>query len=89
MFPFNDPEMLWLNATNIALGVVTIVCLFVVVRALYTEIRVRKQKEAGVRREEAGHKLYVSELGLTMADGGEKVKARRRGKRKVPHIGKN
>ncbi len=73
MFSFNDPETLWLSVTNIALAAVTLICLAVVARAVVMEIRARKKRRAGRVAEEAGHSLYVSELGLTMADGGQKI----------------
>jgi hypothetical protein len=88
MLAFEDPEMLWLNITNLALGVVTLVCVLVVGRAIYRELRARAEKKAVLKREEAGHELYVSELGLTMADGGEKLKSPENEKDKKSESGK-
>lgn len=68
-----DSEVFWLNVTNIALGVATLVFIVavatVVVQAVWKRLRMRAEL-----REEAGHTLYVDDLGLTMADGGKKRK---------------
>lgn len=74
MFNFSDPETLWLNVTNIALGAVTLVCLIVLGRAIILEVVARARKRSVAIAEDAGHSLFVSELGLTMADGGEQMK---------------
>lgn len=88
---WSDPQTLWLNLTNLALGVVTLLALAIVVGAVGWEL-VRKHRRA---REAAGldrewqavvdetspHTLPVPELGLTMADGGVPVKPADRSKR--------
>ncbi|HLP15458.1 MAG TPA: hypothetical protein VK470_04305 [Bacteroidota bacterium] len=74
MLTFTD-ETMWLTITNIALGVVVVVACVVVLRVFAAELfaRVVKSWSASHSRE---HELYVSDLGLTMADGGERVDAK-------------
>lgn len=71
MFDPMDVETFWLNATNIALGIVTFVCLFVVGFVSFREVRERVR--ARVRLTEDDHAFLHTELGLTMADGGERL----------------
>jgi hypothetical protein len=73
MFDLNDPNTFWLNVTNIALGVVTLICCVVVGYGVVQEvlIRVRKRKESHVEVDD--HALLVTDLGITMADGGVRV----------------
>jgi hypothetical protein len=68
---FNDPETLWLNLTNLGLGLVTIVCLAVVGRAIAVDIIVRARNRALAKADD--HAMVVPGLGLTMADGGEPI----------------
>lgn len=77
----------WLNMTNFALGMITILALVVVFGAVGWDLLVRKVHTA---RERGGidvsslddelramlqgsHSLYEPGLGLTMADGGERI----------------
>ena len=80
---WSDPQTFWLNATNLALGVVVLVCLAVVAVALFQEVVRRRAESAALDREMEqlvagyqpdGHAVQVPGLGLTMADGGEPVK---------------
>jgi len=77
---------MWLNITNFALGMVTVVALLVVFFAVGWDLLVRKAGRAPARLDlrnideelqallHAGsHSLSVPGLGLTMADGGERV----------------
>ena len=72
MFDLGDPKALWLNITNIALGLVTLICILVAGTALFQEISVRMRKRVAVPMED-DHALFHPDLGLTMADGGEKM----------------
>lgn len=77
----------WLNMTNFALGIVTVLALVVVLGAVSWDLLVRKvrqPREVGsmdlnkfdedLRAMLRGsHSLTVPGLGLTMADGGERV----------------
>jgi hypothetical protein len=75
---------MWLNITNFALGIVTLVALLVVFSAVGWDLLVRKAGRApqvDLRNVDAdlkallqgSHSLSVPGLGLTMADGGERV----------------
>ncbi|MGO9273407.1 MAG: hypothetical protein ACLQOO_24740 [Terriglobia bacterium] len=74
----------WLNMTNIALGVITVLALLVVLGAVGWDLlarTVRKAREthslgADLRAmlHADSHALSVPGLGLTMADGGERIK---------------
>ncbi|RPI21183.1 MAG: hypothetical protein EHM61_25390 [Acidobacteria bacterium] len=70
MFDFGDPRTVWLNVTNIVLGLVTLACLALVAKALFDELRVRRGSRV-VSPDD--HAYTVDGLGLTMADGGEKI----------------
>jgi len=85
---------MWLNITNFALGLVTLVALVVVFFAVGWDLLVRKVSHApepiDLRNIDedlrallhaGSHSLSVPELGLTMADGGEKVEPRKAGAR--------
>lgn len=75
---------MWLNITNFALGLVTLVALLVVFFAVGWDLLVRKVGRApqvdlsNIDADLQGllqgsHSLSVPGLGLTMADGGERV----------------
>lgn len=76
---------MWLNITNFALGAVTLIALLVVFFAVGRDLLVRKVKSPGrvdLRNIDTdlwlhggSHSLSVPGLGLTMADGGEKIEA--------------
>ena len=79
---WNDPQTLWLNLTNLALGLITVAAVLVVACAVGWELVRKRRKardfgsiDAGLRAMLAGspHALGVPELGLTMADGGEPI----------------
>jgi len=71
VFDFGDPRTVWLNVTNVVLGLVTLACLVLLGRALVYEVRIRRARKA--RGSDSDHVYAVEGLGLTMADGGEKV----------------
>lgn len=75
---------MWLNITNFALGMVTLVALLVVFFAVGWDLLVRKVTrpervdlkniDADLRALLQGsHSLTVPGLGLTMADGGKRI----------------
>lgn len=68
---WSDPQTLWLNITNAVLGIVTIVALAAVLGSVAVEVYGRLKK--GAVKAADSHTLRVSDLGLTMADGGEEV----------------
>jgi hypothetical protein len=70
---WGNPQTLWLNLTNLALGVVTLLAFAILAFAIAQELLARRKKArqlAGMDTE-MRHMLQVPELGLTMADGGE------------------
>ncbi len=71
MLNFTDDTM-WLNVTNIALGVVVLAAIIVVARVFAAELFGRV-KESFAAQHSPAHELYVPGLGLTMADGGESI----------------
>lgn len=81
---WSDPQTLWLNLTNLALGVVTLAAVLVAATAVAREVVVRRRHahDAATLDEEvkalfgAGspHIMPVPGLGLTMADGGVPLK---------------
>jgi len=47
----NDPSTFWLTFTNIAMGVVTLICLFAMVIIIVLEIvRMQRRRRASVKR---------------------------------------
>ncbi len=80
---WSDPQTYWLNVTNIGLGLVTVICFAAVVYAIAREF-VLGPDGRDVADEEAvpgeTHAFHVRDLGLTMADGGEGVSGKNRGK---------
>jgi hypothetical protein len=80
----NDPSTYWLTFTNVALGIVTLVCCIAVGVGIVQEIVAKRRKAAslsGLDREVAdlvsaygdGHAFQIPSLGVTMADGGEET----------------
>jgi hypothetical protein len=75
---------MWLNIANVALGIVTLIALLLVFVAVGWDLLVRKVRaprpdwstvDADLRSllHTGSHSLSVPELGLTMADGGERT----------------
>ena len=73
MTEFMEPETLWLNLTNAALGLVTLICLSVVVYVATKEVLARAARKARIPVAEDTHVFRLEDLGVTMADGGEKI----------------
>ncbi|MGA9405633.1 MAG: hypothetical protein WBW71_00745 [Bacteroidota bacterium] len=71
MFDFNDPNTIWLNVTNIVLGLVTLICCVAVGRGVFQDVRARIRKRVPVKVDD--HVFVIPELGITMADGGERL----------------
>ncbi len=70
MYGADGPETLWLNFTNIALGLVTLVCVIVVLAGVVHELGHRLSHRKSLADD---HAFRTPELGLTMADGGERI----------------
>jgi len=81
---WNDPQTLWLNVTNLALGVVILAAVLMVAGAVGWELVFKHRRERQTADIDAElrsiidaaspHILQVPGLGLTMADGGTPVK---------------
>ncbi|MBA3974642.1 MAG: hypothetical protein C0504_10550 [Candidatus Solibacter sp.] len=70
---------MWLNLTNVGLGVVALVCVVAVAYNIVSELLIRKH----AARTNDSHAMHVPELGWTMADGGEPVGENRPGRKKA------
>jgi hypothetical protein len=75
MFDPSDTEMFWLNVTNISLGLVTLVCIAAVVAVTVRELAMRRSR-VRIPVSSDDHAFALADLGITMADGGEKVDER-------------
>ena len=87
---------MWLNITNFALGLVTLIALLVVFFAVGWDLLVRKvgkTREVNLNNIDAdlkallqggSHSFSVPEFGLTMADGGERIEASKDNTSKKP-----
>ncbi len=73
MFDYSDPELFWLNVTNALLGLVTIACLVAVGYAVGKELVMRFVARHAAAPAVDDHALVVTDLGITMADGGKPV----------------
>ena len=74
MYGADGPDTFWLDFTNIALGLVTLACLVAIVAGVVHEMGDRRRKRA-VRKAalDDDHAFATPGLGLTMADGGERL----------------
>ena len=80
----SDPSTYWLTITNIALGVVTLVCCVAVGFGIVQELARKRKKSAALSRLDNevadlvasfdSHAFNVPGLGVTMADGGEELR---------------
>jgi hypothetical protein len=66
-----DPETLWVNVANIVLGLTTILCIGAVAWGVASELLARARRSWRLASDD--HAYSVPQLGLTMADGGEKL----------------
>lgn len=67
-----DSEILWLNLTNAGLGLATLAGIAALAWAVLRDLREKAKSRAAVHDLDP-HAAFIPELGLTMADGGEKV----------------
>ena len=66
-----EPQTMWLNITNLALGLITLACILVFFWGVAAEIVARTERRAAAAADD--HAFAVPGLGMTMADGGKKV----------------
>jgi hypothetical protein len=80
----SDPSTYWLTITNIGLGVVVLICAIAVGIGILQEVAAKRRKRLEMARLDKevadlvasyrdGHAFDVPGLGITMADGGEKL----------------
>ena len=69
-----DTEILWLNLTNAGLGLATLAGIGVLAWSVLRELGERARSRASSHALDP-HSAFIPELGLTMADGGEKIDA--------------
>ncbi len=72
MFDLSDPKTYWLNITNIGLGLVVLICCVAAGRAFLHDLLGRRSQRADSGLAFDDHTFMEPELGITMADGGEK-----------------
>jgi hypothetical protein len=70
---WTDPQTLWLNVTNLALGIVTLLALLICAGGVAWELMHRGRRAHRMSRMDAELRTVFesAEVGLTMADGGE------------------
>ena len=74
MYGPNGPDAFWLNFTNIALGLVTLACVLAVVGGAASGLQHRFARRALAEKDD--HAFATPGLGVTMADGGERLDER-------------
>ena len=81
----SDPSTYWLTITNVTLGIVVLICFIAVAFSDVQEVAARRRKRAALSEidqelsslfgtDSGGHVFNVPGLGLTMADGGERLR---------------
>ena len=81
----NDPSTYWLTFTNIALGLVVLICCAAVGIGVLQELAAKRKKHTALSNLDSevadvvasfqdGHAFNLPGLGVTMADGGEDLR---------------
>lgn len=70
LFDPSNSEVFWLNVTNVALGVICLVCILALGWGVARDLAAR-WRHAPVRRSAETHVFDDALLGMTMADGGQ------------------
>jgi hypothetical protein len=73
MFQLTDPQTFWINTTNLALGLVTLCCAALIASVAVNELIDRFIARLAASTPDADHALHLPGIGMTMADGGEKL----------------
>ena len=66
-----EAEVFELNIVNALLGLATVICILAVVWGIVSEVAARMRARVAAFAD--SHTFAMPEVGLTMADGGEKV----------------
>ena len=79
----SDPSTYWLTVTNAVLGLVVLVCCVAVAVGVVQELAARRKRATAASKLDreladlvsayGSHAFQVPSLGVTMADGGEKL----------------
>ena len=83
MFHFAGNEAFWLNVTNLGLGLAVLGILVAVLVSVGKEALARIRMRMALPRRET-HAFVVAGLGLTMADGGERIPPKDEAKPRPP-----
>ena len=86
----SDPSTYWLTVTNIALGLVTLICCIAVGIGILQELAAKRKRRAAMSNLDSevaslvssfgdGHAFHTPSLGVTMADGGDELKDQGKG----------
>jgi hypothetical protein len=70
MYGTGGPDTFWLDFTNIALGLVCLICVLAIGAGVVRELVHRLRHGRALHDD---HAFETPELGLTMADGGERI----------------
>lgn len=73
MFDSMNSETLWLTVTNAGLGIVALVCIVAVGVVAGKELYAGIKEKVRVPQLQDDHSFMLSDLGITMADGGERT----------------
>jgi len=75
MYGPDGPDTFWLDFTNIALGLVTLACVLAIAGGVARELHLRWRRRAMASGDD--HAFAAPGLGVTMADGGERIEVRK------------
>lgn len=81
MFELTDSETLWLTLTNIGLGLVTLACIIAVGVVITKEVFADVRSKVHVPQLQDDHSFFLGDLGITMADGGQRIDEKENAKR--------
>jgi hypothetical protein len=73
MWDFLNANEFWLLFVNAILGLTTLICMLVIGRVAIREIVEKRNVGKWLKELDDDHAFVVSDLGVTMADGGERV----------------
>jgi hypothetical protein len=73
MTDFLKADEFWLLFVNVVLGLTTLACVIVIGRVAYREILDKRKMRRWLERLDDDHAFVFSDLGVTMADGGERT----------------
>jgi hypothetical protein len=75
MYGSDGPDTFWLDFTNIALGLTTLACVLAIAAGVARELLLRWERRAAAHGDD--HVFDSPELGVMMADGGERIDGKR------------